>query len=91
MANQDNYAYRTAAALENPETPQERTLSTLIGTLNELATRYTDDSVMVHAVENLGSAIIVLLNDDTGRIDQAMADSMVRDAVGRAGGDPDEL
>lgn len=87
----NNAKTRTSVALTKPGGPEERTIATLMNTCNALATRYRNDSVMVQAVEHVGAAIIVLLNDDTGRIDQGIADQMVRDIVESAGGDPDAL
>ena len=78
-------------ALLAPVTPEEQTLSNLFTELTVIADRYKDDAVMVPAVEQLGTAIITLLNGDTGRIDQSYLDKQVADTVLRAGGDPNGL
>jgi hypothetical protein len=78
---------RHAAALLLPNTPEERTISNLFHELTILADRYHDDSVMLPAVEHVGSAIITLLNGAVHRIDQGSMDKQVRDTVQRAGGD----
>lgn len=82
---------RHAAALLLPNTPEERTISNLFHEMTVLADRYKDDYVMVTAVEQVGSAIITLLNGNVGRIDQSSMDKQVRDTVTRAGGNSDEL
>lgn len=82
---------RHAAALLLPNTPEERTVSNLFHELTVIADRYKDDSVMLAAVEKLGSAIITLMNGAVHRIDQGSMDKQVRDTVNRAGGDGDGL
>lgn len=82
---------RHAAALLLPATPEERTISNLFHELTVLADRYKGDSVMIGAAENVGSAIINLLNGEVGRIDQSSMDKQVRDTIERAGGDSNEL
>jgi len=86
-----SYRDRHAQAMLHPETPEEQTLVVLYTELAKIGDRHKDDYVLVKAAEALGSAIIVLLNGDTGRIDQASLDKMVRDVVERAGGDSSEL
>lgn len=90
MANQD-YKARHDAAMQNPQTPEEHMLVELTYRLDILAHRYKDDAAMIPAVEKLGSAIIALLNDNTGRLDQGLLDAHVRSEVESAGGDSDEL
>lgn len=82
---------RHAAALLLPNTPEERTISNLFHELTVLSDRYKDDSVMIEAVEQLGSVIITLMNGAVHRIDQGSMDKQVRDTVTRAGGDGDVL
>lgn len=82
---------RHAAALLLPNTPEERTISNLFHELTVIADRHANDSVMLTAVEQLGSAIITLLNGAVHRIDQASMDKQVRDTVTRAGGDSSGL
>lgn len=82
---------RHAAALLLPSTPEERTISNLFHELTVLADRHKDDSVMLKAVEHLGSAIIALLNGAVHRIDQASMDKQVRNTVTDAGGEGDDL
>ena len=82
---------RHAKALLDPESREERTFSILFTQLSELADRHRNDSVLITAVEHLGSAIIRLLDGPTGRIDQGAMDKQVRDVVRRAGGDEQEL
>lgn len=95
MTSQPNYhrdaKLRTTMALAVPEGPEERTISTLMDTLVELAEWHKDDTVLVQAVEHVGSAIIVLLNGEVGRLDQGIVDTKVRAIVEFAGGDPDGL
>lgn len=86
----DSYKQRHVEGLLQPASPEERTISNLLSELGRLADRYKDDSVMVSAVEQLGSAIIVLLNGEVGRLDQGSIDSKVRQIVESAGGDPSE-
>jgi hypothetical protein len=78
---------RHAAALLLPNTPEERSISNLFSELTVLADRYKNDSVMLGAVESLGSAILRLLDGDVGRIDQSSMTKQVTDTVTRAGGD----
>lgn len=82
---------RHAAALLLPNTPEERTISNLFHELTLMADRHKDDSVMLRSVEQVGSAIITLLNGAVHRIDQSSMDKQVRDTVLRAGGNPDVL
>lgn len=86
-----DYKTRHASALLLPRTPEERTISNLFTELGVLADRYRNDSVMLRAVQHVGSAIIILLNGEIGGVDQASMDKQVRDTVTRAGGDADEL
>lgn len=86
-----DYKDRHRAAVAHPTTPEEQTIVTLMGELENLAARYPEDYVMVPAIEKLASAIIVLLNADTGRLDQGMIDLAVRKIVERAGGDHEEV
>lgn len=90
MADQD-YKARHNAAMQNPQTPEENMLVELTYRLDILANRYKDDAAMIPAVEKLGSAIISLLNDNTGRLDQGLLDAHVRAEVAAAGGDTDDL
>ena len=82
---------RHANALLYPVIPEERSLSILFTELGRLSDRHKNDSVMVPAIESLGSAIITLLNGEVGRIDQGSLDKQVRDTVVRAGGRGDAL
>lgn len=95
MAEQRNYnadaKTRTNMALMVPETPEEKSIADLMATMTTLAERHKDDSVLVSAVEHVGSAIIVLLNGEVGRLDQGIVDAKVRAVVEYAGGDPDGL
>lgn len=95
MAEQRNYNLdaktRTNTALMVPETPEEKTIAHLMATLTDLAERHKDDTVLVQAVEHVGSAIIVLLNGEVGRLDQGIVDTKVRAVVEYAGGDHDSL
>lgn len=86
-----DYKTRHAAALLLPTTPGERTISNLFHEMTVLADRYKDDTVMLPAVEHIGSAILTLLNGEVGRIDQPSMDKQVHDTVSRAGGDTDAL
>lgn len=86
-----DYKERHRAAVARPESPEEQTLVTLMGELESLAKRYPEDYVMIPAIEHLASAIIILLNADTGRLDQGMTDAAVRKIVERAGGDHNEV
>lgn len=89
--NVDTAITRHAKALLEPEGPHEASIANLFTELSRLADRWKDDSVMITAVEHLGSCIIGLLNGEVGRIDQGAMDKQVRDVVRRAGGDEQEL
>lgn len=78
-------------ALLAPVTPEEQTLANLFTELTVIADRYHDDTVMVGAVEQLGSAIITLTNGEVGRIDPSYLNKQVHDTIMRAGGDPNGL
>jgi len=90
-SNIDTAITRHAKALLEPEGPHETTLANLFVELARLADRWKGDSVMITAVEHLGSAIIRLLDGPVGRMDQGAMDKQVRDIVRRAGGDEQEL
>ena len=87
----NDYRQRHAAALLLPQTPEELTFSNLFHELTVLADRYKNDSVMLPAVEQVGSALITLLNGEVGRIDQSAMVKQIEDTVRRAGGDPNGL
>lgn len=82
---------RHADAMFDPQSPQERRITTLYTELVKLCDEHPNDPHVVEAVEHLGSAIIALINLGVDRLDQQAVDKMVRDAVRRAGGDPDGL
>lgn len=90
MTTQD-WKQRHSAAMNDPQTAEERTLVALYVQLAALAYRYKDDVQAIPAVVSVGSAIIRLLNYGTGRLDQAEMNRLVIWQVERAGGDPDEL
>lgn len=89
--NTQSYKQRHAEAMLYPESPEEHTIVNLTRELAVIADRYSNDSVMIVAVEKLGSSIIRLLDGGVGRLDQSLADKQVRDIVARAGGDANEL
>lgn len=86
-----DYERRTQQALTAPETEEERSISRLLNEMRLLGERHKDDYVLVTAVEHIGSAIIVLLNGEVGRLEQGTVDKLVRDLVETAGGDSSEL
>mgnify|MGYP006199427307 CR=1 FL=1 len=87
----NSYKARHAAAMLEPEGPHERTLVNLYKELTVVADRYKDDQFMNDAITSIGHSIIVLLNGELGRIDQAAMDKMVRDVVERSGNDSSNL
>jgi hypothetical protein len=89
--NTQSYQQRHAEAMLAPQGDDEATLVNLFRELTVLADRYQNDGFMVQAVENLASAIIVLLNGPLGRIDQSSLNKQVEDTVRRAGGNVDNL
>lgn len=89
--SEPSFFERHTGALFAPATPEEHTISTLVSQLARLADRHRGDTVMMPAVEKLGSAIIVLLNGDVGKLDQSTLDRKVREIVTEAGGNGDEL
>lgn len=78
-------------AMLAPQTDSERSIVTLYTELVQLADRWPNDPNAIPAIEHLGAAIIGLLDLGCDRLDQTSVDKMVRDAVQRAGGDPDGL
>lgn len=78
-------------AMLAPQSETEQTIVTLYTELAQLSDRHPGDPVALPAIEHLGSAIIGLLDLGCDRLDQSSIDKMVRDAVQRAGGDPDGL
>lgn len=90
MATQ-TWKQRHADAMLSPMGEDEQLLVHMFQSLTRLTDQHPDDSQSKSAIEDLGSAIIQMLNFDTGRLDQGMLGQQVRDTVERAGGDPDEL
>lgn len=80
-----------ATAMLSPESQQEQRITVLYTELVKLGDAHPNDPNVVEAVEHIGAAIITLLDLGCDRLDQSSVDKMVRDAVRRAGGDPDGL
>ena len=83
--------HQHAVAMLTPHTPEEHTLVNLFRELDAIGERYEGDAQMIPAVEHLGSAIIALFNQDTGRIEQSRLDAKVREIVQKAGGNAGNL
>lgn len=93
------------AAMEHPRSEEERDIVNLLNSMIDLAESYVtvkercgDDGVLgaalpsiVSAVSEVGSAILVLLNGERGRLDGGMVDGYVRKIVENVGINPDSF
>jgi hypothetical protein len=86
-----SYLARHTEALLAPADEDERRIANLMQALASTADRFHGDQFMRPAIENIGSAILRLLNGPIGRLDQSSIDKSVRDTVQRAGGDSENL
>jgi hypothetical protein len=88
----ESHTDRHVQALLAPQSPEERTLSTLLSELTVLADRYKGDKVMLVPLTMIASGAMRLAGDgQTGRIDPSLYNKQVRDTLARAGVDVGEL
>lgn len=88
---QGSHLMQHADAMLAPEPPIETAIVNLITELTRIADRFSEDPVMLDAVEKLAGAIMSLIEGGVGRFDKSAVMKQVKDIVKRAGGDTNGL